>query len=137
MKQIINKFRALSQKTRVIIIGGFFLVSLVVFFKLLLIPRVKRAGDIEERIEKAKVKLNHVAQLSSEYRNLKDKIEKVEKNIKHLPVGFDITTLLTREAESAGIGDKVVSVTSSETTLGDRHKEITVKLTLTASLPLN
>ena len=129
MRQMLSKFNALSQKARLIIIAGFLLISLVIFFNLLLIPRSRLTKEINSKIEKSKARLSRVGQLASEYKRLKAKIGGVEKNIRPSRPGLDISTLLTKEAEDAGIGDKVVSVTSSEAVLGDRYKELTVKLT--------
>ena len=129
MRQMLNRFNALSQKLRLIIIAGLLLVSLIIFFNLLLIPRIRLMKKITSRIEKDKARLSRVIQLASEYERLKAKIEGAEKNISPPRPGLDISTLLTKEAENAGIGDKVVSVTSNEAAIGDRYKELTVKLT--------
>ena len=92
---------------------------------------MRAARSYRDRAQKKRDGLARVRQLADEYAELKMRVSAVEPLVKNVRRGDDLSTMLTREAELAGIAERVSDVKPvGDIKRGVEYRETVVRMTL-------
>lgn len=127
MKQIWEK---LSKKEKIYLAAGFALAISIFLVQIVFIPFFEEKSKVSQAIENQKKILGEVTALASEYGELRQEMEKMQRALSARDPDFTLYSYMEKKAREARVRPNIKSMNQSKGAIAGSYEEVYTDITL-------
>ena len=119
---------ALTQREKIVIIGGVVFLGLIIAFQIIAKPALHRVSMLKRVITEKQEKLDELHAKSREYNILQSQLDRIRLIIERQQKGRQVLSTVERIQKNCGLMQKVVYMTPSISPISDKYEKTNVEI---------